>query len=499
MTTTTEPGLEDAAAIFDRKTVPPAWGPRLAGAGRLSHVEASAGWQATTVQACGLFPFVAGSGSPAMGVPIGRHMDWGEVVCLDPFQWLQAGLVNNPGIWVQAEPGVGKSSLIKRLIRGMAGFGITTFVLGDTKPDYPKVVERLGGQVIRIGRGLDRINPLDAGPLGTALPHLSSTDRARLAEEIRGRRLTSLLALVALVRRGSTIRNVEEVLLGTALDVFTDAHPPSVDPTVPDILTLLREGPELLRWAAAADTDQEWRAESRELVHTLALLCQGPFRGVFDGPTTTPIDLASPAVSVDISRVAAAGDTLVAAAMLATWSYGFGMVDAAHTLAEAGLAPPRRFFAVLDELWRALRGSPGLVEHADALTRLNRAKGMAHAMITHSVTDLEALPTEEDRAKARGFIDRCAIKILGGLPAKELTALSESVKLSQAERAKVAGWCAPPTWDPGAIHPGRGKYLIKTGERVGIPVELTYMSDEADLYNTDGRITRHQPDRQVTS
>src|SRR5690606_15963609 len=117
---------------------------------------------------------------------------------------------------------------------------------------------------------------------------------------------------------------------------------------------------------------------------------------------------------------AAAGDTLVAAALLSIWSYGHALVDAAAVLADHHLAPRRQYLAVMDELWRALRGSPGLVEHADALTRLNRAKGMASVMITHSLADLDALPTAADRAKAQGFVERANIKILAGLPPKEL-------------------------------------------------------------------------------
>ena len=62
---------------------------------------------------------------------------------------------------------------------------------------------------------------------------------------------------------------------------------------------------------------------------TLDLLCTGSLAGVFDGPTSQPIDLDAPAVSVDISAVRAAGDKLLTAAMLCTWSYGFGCVDAA--------------------------------------------------------------------------------------------------------------------------------------------------------------------------
>ena len=86
-------------------------------------------------------------------------------------------------------------------------------------------------------------------------------------------------------------------------------------------------------------------------------------------------------------------------------------------------------------------------------------------MITHSLADLDSLATEEDRAKARGFIDRSAIKVLAALPPRELEQLNRITPLTGPEQQMVAGWSAPDSWRPGARHPGRGKYLIKTGGR----------------------------------
>ena len=165
--------------------------------------------------------------------------------------------------------------------------------------------------------------------------------------------------------------------------------------------------------------------------------------------------------------------------------HGFGCVDAASALADLGAGPRRSYLGVMDELWRALRGAPGLVEHADSLTRLNRSKGMASIMITHSLADLDALATEEDRAKARGFADRCAITVLAGLPPRELARVHQITPLTGPEQELVTSWSAPDSWQPGARHPGRGKYLIKTGERLGIPVELGLVGAERRLYNTD--------------
>ena len=251
---------------------------------------------------------------------------------------------------------------------------------------------------------------------------------------------------------------------------------------------LLRGGGTALFASAAVRTQRDYDTRTRDLVHTLDLLLTGSLAGVFDGPTSAPIDLDAPGVSVDISATAAAGDTLVAAAMLATWSYGFGAVDAANLLADHGLAQPRRHLLVMDELWRALRGAPGLVDHADALTRLNRARGIASLMITHSLADLEALPTPADRAKARGFIDRSAIVVLGGLPRRELDAVSTVVPLTPRERTLVASWSAAESWQPGVAHPGRGRYLIKTGARPGLVVSLDLTPAERDLYDTDTRV-----------
>lgn len=469
------------------RQVPPAWGWKLADAGRAAHVAAAPEYQGTTTQVCGLFPFTAGAGTPAAGTPVGRHQLFGEVVCLDPIEWCRAGLITNPGEFVLGQPGTGKSTLVKRQITGAVAAGTRVLVLGDTKPDYTLLTEHLGGQVIRIGRGLDKVNPLDTGPLGAALGRMSGQHADALRWEVRSRRLSLLLALCTLVRE-TRISNAEEVVLGAAADLLDQRSTHGAQPTVTDVLRVIEEGPDTLQAAAHTDTPATFRARTADLVDTLALLTTGSLAGVFDKPTTRPIDLSAPMVSVDISQAGAAGDKLLTAAMLCVWSYGYGMVDAAAALADDGIAGRTSYLAVMDELWRALRGAPGLVEHADSLTRLNRAKGMGSIMITHSLSDLDALATPEDRAKARGFIERSAITVMGGLPPRELARVHEITPLTGPEQELVMSWSAPDSWLPGARHPGRGKYLIKTGERLGIPVELSLVGAEYALYDTDQAI-----------
>ena len=383
------------------------------------------------------------------------------------------------------------STLVKRLAVGAAARGDTVLVLGDPRPDYTMLAEHLGGQVIRVGRGLDRINPLDAGPLGSVLHRLPAAEAGQLRAEIRARRLSLLMALCTLIR-GQPLGNAEEVILGRAVDLLDD-RPSAAQPAVPDVLRIIEEGPDELRAAARAEDPGRYRNQVAALAFTLDLLLSGTLKGVFDQQTSKPIDLAAPMVTVDISRASAAGDKLLTAAMLCTWAYGHAVADAGAVLADLGIAARRSYLGIMDELWRALRGAPGLVEHADSLTRLNRAKGIASVMITHSLADLDALPTEEDRAKARGFMERSAITVLAALPPRELAKVNEITPLTGPEQELVASWSAPESWRPGARHPGRGKYLIKTGGRLGIPCEMSLVPGEHGLYDTDQAIRGDPP------
>ena len=391
------------------------------------------------------------------------------------------------------QPGVGKSTLIKRQITGAVAAGTGVLVLGDTKPDYTMLTEHLGGQVIRIGRGLDRINPLDAGPLGAALRRMSGPDAQALSWEVRSRRLSLLMALCTLVR-GTAITNAEEVILGRAIDLLVERSPWG-QPTITDVLDVLGKGPDTVRAAARTDTPAAFQDRAADLIFTLDLLCTGSLAGVFDGPTTRPIDLDAPAVSVDISRVGAAGDKLLTAAMLCTWAYGFGVVDAAAALADQDIAPRRSYMGVMDEAvaGAARRAWPG---------RVRRQPHQAEPRQGHVERDDHPLPRRPGRAGHRGGpgqgtrVHRAVRDHRHGRPAAPRT--RPGARDHAADRAGDGTGhprCVLDSWRPGARHPGRGKYLIKAGERLGIPVELSLVGAEYALYDTDQAIRAARPRR----
>lgn len=478
--TSTEPRDHDRTAPWGKAPRHPrGWAGRARG--RAAHVSAADEYLATTVQACGLYPFAQPTGAPTIGWPMGRQPDTGEIVQVDPIAWVRHGLTTNPGTMVFGEPGVGKSSFVKRLGMLMAAGGAKLFVAGDLKPDYTRLVTDLGGQVIPLGRGLGAVNPLDSGPLGQAARRLGGDRGAELMSEVRGRRVAALAALCSVVA-DRPLDSASQALLGAAVDVLVDRL--DREPTVPDVLDVFGEAPEPLMAAAWTSDRGEYEHQVRPLAQTIQALVQGPLAGVFDRPTSTPVDIDAPAVSIDISSVGS-GDQLVAAAMLSVWAYAGAVVDGREALAQSGQERRTQTVMVLDELWRALRGASGLVEHADTLTRLNRSKGVASIMISHSLGDLEALPSEHDRAKARGFVDRAGTLVLGGLRPRELGQVSRVSPLTDAERERIQRWSAPPGLRRSGPHPGRGHYMLKVGDRVGVPVEVTLTAREAELYDTD--------------
>ncbi|WP_446046157.1 ATP/GTP-binding protein [Streptomyces olivaceus] len=474
-----------------REPLPPPRGWYGPGGGQVANVDPPTMWRATTVQACGLWPFAAGSGAPMTGVPLGQHLYTGATVCGDPFSWFtRAKYISNPSLFMLGMPGLGKSTLVNRMLIGLSAVGVVPLVLGDLKPDYADTVRALGGQVVSIGRGVGGINVLDPGAMGAASRRLGGEAGRVLASETHGRVLNMVAALITIVR-DNPMDDHEQSVLSAALHHLRERTPSDRAPLLPDLVRVLVEGPERVR-AVTLDRGSETRYRDAvdPLHRSLLGILDGPLGDTFASETSTRIDLNSPAVCVDISRIGEADTQLTAAAMLAAWSDGLGTVAASHALADAGLAPRRWFFTVLDELWRPLRAASGIVDRIDALTRLNRTLGLGDAKITHTLKDAEALGTGADRVKARGFVERAGMVVCAGLPRQEMEDLGQVVGLSRREIELVSSWSSPPGW---AAHgdreepPGRGRFLIKVGGRPGIPIKVAITDTERHLHDTNKR------------
>ena len=480
-----------APAVREKVPGPRGWRGRGGGAAAL--VPTVREYRGTSVQVCGLWPFSSGTSSPMIGVPIGRHEETAATVCCDPISWFQrAQLISNPSVFVLGKPGLGKSTLVRRMMLGLAGQGTSPLVLGDLKGEHVDLVAAAGGQVIPLGRGRGYINILDPGQAIEAAEQLENAGHHEAAAGVRadahGRRLNMVIALIT-ISRNAPPTDQEQTILDRALR-FLDEHFETV-PVLGDLLNVIRSGPDELRQVALDRGDWNvYLAETRALEATLLGLTGGGKLGeIFSRHTTNPMR-RDRAVVFDVSSIDETETDLQAAVLLACWSYGFGTVNVAHALADAGLEPRRHYFVVLDELWRALRAGKGMVDRVDALTRLNRSVGVGQAMISHTMSDLLALPYEEDRMKAQGFVERSGMVICGGLPASEMPLLTQAIPLSRQEQHKLISWQDPPAWDSRGTDvepPGRGKFLIKVGGRPGIPVHIGLTTTEAKLNDTNKR------------
>lgn len=514
------------------------------GGGETMVISPAPEWRGTTVQVCGLWPYGVGTGAPMIGVPLGRHLINRGTVCCDPISWFQrANLISNPSAFVLGKPGLGKSTLVRRMATGLAGYGVQPLVLGDLRPDYVDLIREMKGQVITLGHGRGYLNILDPGEAGEAaellrnaanlerkaieaeeaelsflrnsevpfdaleaqairertaqlvgsLPiHMEKIDRnERLATQVvqdaHARRLTMVSALLTITRREPPTDR-EETIIDRALKLLDERH--EGIPVLKDLLELIQAAPDELR-AVALDRGDKARYQkiTENLEASLIGLVSGGRLGeLFSQQTTVRMQRDRPVV-YDVSSIDDSEMDLQAAVLLACWSAGFGTVNVANALADAELEPRRHYFVILDELWRALRAGRGMVDRVDALTRLNRGRGVGMAMISHTMSDLMSLSSEEDRMKAKGFVERSGMVICGGLPASEMPLLNSAITMSRAEQDMLQGWQDPPAWDPvsgkEADPPGRGKFLIKVGGRPGIPLTVELTNAERHINDTN--------------
>ena len=467
------------------------------GGGRVGYVESPTEYFGTSRQVCGLWPFAAGTGAPTTGVPIGTHLRTGAWVCGDPLSYFtRANLIRVPSAFLFGQPSLGKSTLGRRWLLGAEWCGYKPWVLGDLKPDYVDLITAMGGQVITVGRGLAGINPLSGGDLAAILPriaHLPDLHR-KIQQKVHGRQLAMMRLLISLSRH-RPVHGDESTLLSAAIRTLDEQHwALGSAPLVGHLIKMLEDGPRPLRVAILADDNVPYYREiSDGLRRALAGLLEGQLGDVFGKDTTVSFDVHAPAVDVNISSIDGSDVELEAAVLTATWNEGFAAAEAAHVLADAGLGPHHNFYLTMDELWRAMRGDGEIVDIINDLLRTDRQKGMGELFISHSMGDLDQLATAEARAKARGFVERVGMIGCFGLPQVEFGRLADVVDFSRVERGEVVSWAAPPSLDTAtgrmAAPPGRGRVLLKMGNRPGVPilVKLTNAELNAGVHDTNKR------------
>ncbi|MGH3371531.1 MAG: helicase HerA domain-containing protein, partial [Nocardioidaceae bacterium] len=252
---------------------------------------------------------------------------------------MRAKLISNPSATILGKPGLGKSTVARRMVLGLAGYGVQPLILGDLKPDYRDLIVALNGQVIDLAPGRGNLNVLDPGEAMAASARLTGSKKTWLISDARQRRANTVSGLITILRAGTPPTDREESVIGRAMEILDDRH--HGVPVIADLLQVVKDAPHDLRDAALdRGSLDKYRDLTEGLEATLQSLSAGTSRlgTIFSRPTSEPMRRDSP-VAFDLSGIDEGQQDLQAAALLACWSNGFATVNVAQVLADAGLEP----------------------------------------------------------------------------------------------------------------------------------------------------------------
>ena len=340
------------------------------------------GHRCTTRHAQAIYPFVAGGGLGARGVFIGRDSS-GAAFCYDPWVLYGDGMLDDPNAIVLGKLGQGKSALVKTLLWRMLLFGRRAFVL-DVKREYGPLCAAVGVKPISLEpAGPIRLNPLASRP----------EEHAQL----------ELLRAVTVTAIGAPLTQIEAAGLREALRCVRVSG--VAEPTLPEVAKVLFD--------PGADMAQRLRTTREQLaldVRRAALaiqdLCEGPLRGMFDGPTTPGLDLDARLLVLDLHAVKDSPAVGILMACATAWMSAL--------LARMAERPGReRLINVADESWKIIQHT-GLGEWFQSNFKLARQFGVMNLVVLHKLADLRAAGDAGSRAAriAEGLVADASTRIV---------------------------------------------------------------------------------------
>lgn len=446
-------------------------------------------FEATSNQVCGLWPFAGGGSLPTVGVPLGTHEHIGKPVCLDPINWFLHSEIRTPTCFVLGLPGLGKSSLLRHMILLLRAQGVVPMVLSDIRPDYVALGQLIGCATPKIGPSHHSVNPLDPGPIKELLPRLTHDHRTDVIAQFAARRLSTLTGLMEL-NRGRPLKEFEHLVLQHSLEALDPDLTHEV--TIPELSEFIASRPDFLKNVLRVSNTQEFDDRVTSTLDSLQMLCAGgPFGAVFSRRTSVRVD-PSQGVVFDLSEVIDSSDKMQAALQLVTWSLGTSIVAASKIEAKHIGGHDRTFIVVADEMWKMLKASPQMAHRIDTTLRLVRTMKLPLLMCTHSITDLQ-LSDPEASAVAQGLIEKCDLKISGGITAVEVELLHRICQFSDKEKQMLVSWSSESKAVDAAgrsIAPGRGRFLAKGGGhsipfRVRLPESTIHVHDTNVAWSQD--------------
>ncbi len=394
----------------------------------------------TTAHLQALYPFVAEGGLGGRGVYIGRDL-FGSSFMYDPWVLYERGVLTSPNMLVAGQIGRGKSAFVKAWLWRSSVFGRRGVVL-DPKGEYAPLAHAFGVEPIRLHpRGTLRLNPLDE--------RVAHEDQERLLQAITSASLCRSLHPQEKTALSIALRDARAASGGVA--------------TLPSVVESLLHptGDAAKTVAAEAAAVLEW---GREVAFELRRLVAGDLQGMFDGPTSSHIDLSAQLVVLDLSAVYSSDALGILMACAAAWLTG---VLAAQSTTKT--------IFVLDEAW-AILSNLAIARWTQSNFKLARAYGMQNVAVIHRLSDLAAVGAQgsQEERVARGLLSDAETKVIYGQSQAEIDTTKDLLGLTNTEADLL------PQLD-------RGVALWKVGQRSFL-VNHWLGTQERAIVDTDARM-----------
>jgi type IV secretory pathway VirB4 component len=399
------------------------------------------GHRTTTRHAQAIYPFVAQGGLGGRGAFIGRDSS-GGAFCYDPWVLYGDGVLDDPNVIVLGKLGQGKSALVKTLLWRMLLFGRRAFVL-DIKREYGPLCSAAGATPISlVPDGTVRLNPLASRP----------EEHAQL----------ELLRAVTVTAIGGPLSQVENGALREALRTVRQGA--TAEPTLPDIAYVLFH-PTAEMAQALRTTPDQLATDTRRAALALQDLCEGPLRGMFDGPTTAGLELDGKLVVLDLHAIRDSPAVGILMACATAWMSAL--------LSRMAERPGReRLINVADESWKIVQHT-GLGEWFQANFKLARQFGVMNLIVLHKLADLHAAGDAGSRAAriAEGLVADASTRIIYHQDESQVQLTRDLLGLSDSEAALIA-----------MLSPGQALWRVASRSFV---VQHYRSTREAQFSNTD--------------
>jgi hypothetical protein len=204
------------------------------------------------------------------------------------------------------------------------------------------------------------------------------------------------------------------------------------EPTLPDVVdALLHPRAEMVEGVSAANAEAFAEA-NRACALALQRLCEGDLRGMFDGPTTSDIDLDAGLVVLDLSAMQDSAALGILMTCATSWMQAI-MLERKR-IAELGGGPGIKLILVVEEGAR-LTGHIGVAEYLQGNFKLCRSLGVHNILVLHNISDLGTSGAQGSREVklAEGLIADAGTKVIYGQSPDQVEPTRNKFWLSETE------------------------------------------------------------------